>query len=176
MKFEKLNVSARSCILAALAITSTSIRAAESPGHGVPLHDAREMAPSGLIGFWKADLAASTYPGAKPVVALRSFAYDADGRVLVSFASRSTDGAITSGHWAAQVDGTPGVEYHSGTGSTAFNVVSWKVIGDGRLALTVSRGGKVNIQAVYQLSDDKQVLTYSYGKTIIVYRRWNLED
>ena len=44
--------------------------------------DARELAPAGLIGPWKADLAASTYAHAKPVREYRTFAYDADGKVL----------------------------------------------------------------------------------------------
>jgi len=176
MQIGKMPAVMRSCALGvALAILATGTQAAEPAAQAAPLHDAREMAPEGLIGFWRADLAASTFPGTKPGVALRSFAYDADGKVLVSFASRGTDGTITSGHWSAQVDGTPGVEYHSRAGSIAFNVVSWKVVGDGRLALTVTRGGKVDIEAIYQLSPDGQTLTYSYGKTVIVYHRWNLD-
>src|SRR3546814_12117857 len=72
--------------------------------------DAREKAPEGLIGMWKADIQASTYKGTKPQAAWRSFAYTGGGKVLVSFATRSASGAITSGHWAAQVDGPPGIE------------------------------------------------------------------
>src|SRR3546814_9135267 len=98
--------------------------------------------PEGLIGMWKADIQASTYKGTKPQAAWRSFAYTEGGKVLVSFATRSASGAITSGHWAAQVDGTPGIEYHSSAGAIPYNVVSWKTVGQGRLHLVVSRHGK----------------------------------
>lgn len=152
---------------------SSPVHAAQSPA---PLTDAREVAPDGLIGFWKADLAASSVPDHKPVVALRSFAYDVDGKVLVSFASRGADGTVTSGHWSAQIDGPPSVEYHSAAGALAYNVVSWKAAGEGRLALTVTRHGKVSIEAIYQLSPDRQTLTYSYGQTVYIYHRWNLGD
>src|SRR3546814_5326938 len=77
---------------------------------GDQLTDAREQAPEGLIGMWKADIQASTYKGTKPQAAWRSFAYTEGGKVLVYFAIRSASGSITSGHWAAQVDGTPGIE------------------------------------------------------------------
>lgn len=139
-----------------------------------PNRDPREIAPIGLIGYWKADIAASTFPGTKPLSQIRSFAFTADGKVLVSFATRAADGKITFGHWAAQVDGTPALEYHSLGNSLPWNVVSWKVVGEGRLALTVSRLGRATIEATYQLSDDQQTLTYSYGETVVIYRRWNL--
>src|SRR3546814_2194394 len=70
--------------------------------------------------LWKADIQASTYKGTKPQAAWRSFAYTEGGKVLVSFATRSASGAITSGHWAAQVDGTPGIEYHSSAGAIPY--------------------------------------------------------
>ncbi|GAB7550691.1 hypothetical protein NRB_01850 [Novosphingobium sp. 11B] len=143
---------------------------------GLPQHDPREIAPAALIGYWKADLAASTYPGAKPAAAYRSFAFTEDGKVLVSFVTRSADGKTTFGHWAAQTDGTPAIEYHSSGGSLPWNVVSWKPDAQGRLALTVSRQGKPTILATYQLSADGRTLTYSYDKTTIVYRRWTLVD
>src|SRR3546814_4326535 len=95
-----------------------------------------------LIGMWKADIQSSTYKGTKPQAAWRSFAYTEGGKVLVSFATRSASGAITSGHWAAQVDGTPGIEYHSSAGAIPYNVVSWKTVGQGRLHLVVARNGK----------------------------------
>jgi hypothetical protein len=141
---------------------------------GLPQRDPREIAPAALIGYWKADLAASTYPGAKPAAAYRSFAFSENGKVLVSFVTRGADGKTTFGHWAAQTDGTPAIEYHSSGGSLPWNVVSWKSTGEGRLALTVSRQGAATIEAIYQLSADGQTLTYSYGKTIVVYRRWDL--
>lgn len=141
---------------------------------GLPQRDPREIAPEGLIGYWKADLAASTFGGARPAAAYRSFAYTADGKVLVSFTTKSAEGKITFGHWAAQLDGTPAIEYHSNGGSLPWNVVAWKPDAQGRLALTVSRQGKPTILATYQLSADGQTLTYSYDKTTIVYRRWDM--
>ncbi len=167
----------KSRAIAALALALTPLpgapaQAAEAP----PTHDPREIAPAALIGYWKADLAASTYPGAKPASAIRSFAFTEGGKVLVSFATRGADGTLTFGHWAAQVDGTPALEYHSNGASLPWNVVAWKQVGEGRLALTVARAGKPTIEAIYQLSPDGQTLTYSYGQTRVVYRRWNLED
>lgn len=138
--------------------------------------DAREQAPDGLIGMWKADLDASTFSGSTPKALLRSFAYTEGGRVLVSFSTHNAAGNVTSGHWAAQVDGTPGLEYHSSAGAIPYNVVSWRVTAPGQLTLTVSRHGEMNLEAVYQLSEDGQTLTYSYGRNSIVYRRWNMLD
>ncbi|HVI98013.1 MAG TPA: hypothetical protein VM657_03005 [Sphingomonas sp.] len=143
---------------------------------GEQLTDAREQAPEGLIGMWKADIQASTYKGTKPQAAWRSFAYTEDGKVLVSFATRNAGSAISFGHWAAQVDGTPGIEYHSAAGSIPYNVVSWTVVGPGRLHLIVSRHGKTDLDATYQLSPDGKTLTYSYDGTSIVYRRWTMID
>jgi len=163
--------------IAAMSLASVTMPTMQAlAAEGVPTHDPRELAPNALIGYWKADLAASTFPGAKPASAIRSFAFTEGGRVLVSFATRSADGKITFGHWAAQVDGTPSLEYHSNGASIPWNVVSWKVVGEGRLALTVSRGGQPTIEATYQLSPDGQTLTYSYDKTVIVYRRWTMVD
>ena len=161
----------------ALALTAalaglTPAQAAE----GDAITDAREQAPDGLIGMWKADIAASTFSGSPPKAMIRTFAYTEDGKVLVSFATHNASGRVSSGHWAAQVDGTPGIEYHSSAGSVPYNVVSWKLIGEGRLALDVSRHGELSLQAIYQLSDDKETLEYSYGDTTVIYRRWNLVD
>src|SRR3546814_12740416 len=61
---------------------------------GDQLTDAREQAPEGLIGMWKADIQASTYKGTKPQAEWRSFAYTEGGKVLVSFATRSARGEI----------------------------------------------------------------------------------
>ncbi|WP_330705486.1 hypothetical protein [Novosphingobium resinovorum] len=164
----------------ALALTLGATTASALPqmaiaAEGLPERDPREIAPDALIGYWKADLAASTYPGAKPTAAYRSFAYTEGGRVLVSFVSRSADGKTTFGHWAAQTDGTPSIEYHSSGGSLPWNVVSWRPDAQGRLALTVSRQGKPTIEATYQLSADGKTLTYSYAKTVVVYHRWAME-
>ena len=143
---------------------------------GNRLRDAREQAPAALIGHWKADLAASTYTGNKPQAATRSFAYTEGGRVLVSFATLTASGALTSGHWAAQVDGTPAIEYHSSAGAIAYNVVSFRKLDERTLSLTVTRHGKLDLEARYQLAADGRTLTYSYDGNSIVYRPWNLVD
>jgi len=164
---------------ALFAAVGTLLLAAPLPSAAQDSHvvtDAREQAPAGLIGMWKADLDASTFPGAKPQALLRSFAYTEDGKVLVSFATRNAQGAVSSGHWAAQVDGTQEIEYHSSARSVPYNVVSWRLAGEGRLELTVLRHGEVDLTAVYQLASDGQTLTYSYGETTVVYRPWNMID
>jgi hypothetical protein len=137
------------------------------------LTDAREQAPAALIGPWKADLAASKYAGTKPKVALRTFAYTAEGKVLVTFMTLNAQGKFSTGHWAAQVDGTPAIEYHSAANSVPYNVVSFTKVDETTLNLIVTRHGKVDIQAVYKLSADGKTLTYSYGENVVVYRRWD---
>lgn len=161
--------------LAALAFGLAALPIA-AMAEGTPQHDPREIAPDGLIGYWKADIGASTYGSAKPSAAYRSFAYTEGGKVLVSFMTRNADGKVSFGHWAAQVDGTPAIEYHSSGGSLPWNVVSWQPGQQGTLALTVSRQGKPSIKAIYALSTDGQTLTYSYDKTKIIYRRWTLAE
>jgi len=161
---------------AALATLWPAVATAQTPAQTTSIRDAREQAPAALIGYWKADLAASTYAGGKPRAATRSFAYTEGGRILVSFATLNASGAFSFGHWAAQVDGTPAVEYHSAAGSIAYNEVSLRKVDDRTLNLTVTRHGKVDLEAVYQLSADGRTLTYSYGDNVIVYRPWNLAD
>lgn len=161
----------------AIAMASAPLSlAAAYAAEGDMLTDAREQAPEGLIGMWKADIEASSFPGDAPKALIRSFAYTEDGAVLVSFAGHYASGRVTSGHWAAQVDGTPGIEYHSSAGSVPYNVVSWEVIGEGNLALKVFRHGELSLEAEYQLSEDGQSLEYTYGETTIIYRRWDLLD
>lgn len=164
---------------AAMAVAQLSLAptmAAPAPKDAPAPRDAREQAPAGLIGLWKADFSASTFAGAKPQALVRSFAYSEDGKILVNFWTLGTSGNLVAGHWAAQVDGTPAIEYHSSTGSIAFNVVSLKKIDDTSLALTVTRHGKVDIEATYKLSPDAKTLTYSYGGNTIVYRPWNFQS
>jgi galactose mutarotase-like enzyme len=136
--------------------------------------DARELAPAALIGPWKADIAASTYAHAKPVKEYRTFQYDADGKVLVTFMNINANGEYATGHWAAQLDGTPGLEYHNSAGSIPYNVVSFKKVDDNNFTLVVSRNGAVSIQATYNLSPDGKTLTYAYSGNTIIYHRWDM--
>jgi hypothetical protein len=138
--------------------------------------DAREQVPAALIGPWKVDMAASTYAGTKPQAALRTFQYTEDGKVLVTFMTLGANGAYSTGHWAAHPDGTPGIEYHSSAGSIPYNVVSLKKVDETTLNLTVTRHGKVTLEAVYTLSADGKTLTYTYGDNRLVYRRWDKMD
>ncbi len=160
----------------ALAIGTMGLAPAAIAAEGDVITDAREIAPDGLIGIWKADMEASSYGHAKPQAAYRTFYYTEDGKILVSFQTLGATGNISFGHWAAQLDGTPGIEYHSSAKSVPYNVVSWQPGEDGRLYLDVSRHGETYIKAIYELSADKQTLKYSYGDTTVVYRRWNLKD
>ncbi len=155
-----------------LAIGGTAL--ADAP---VPFHrDARELAPVALIGLWKADLAASSFKTSAPKAAMRSFAFTEGGRVLVTFTTLDARGMLSSGHWAAQVDGTPTVEYHSSAGSIPFNVVTLRKIDETTLDLTVTRNGKLDIEGTYKLSPDGQTLTYSYSGNVLVYHHWNMVD
>lgn len=170
-----MNWIARTLSAAALGLAATATIAPSVSIAAEPRLDPRIAGTEGIIGYWKADMKASTYPKNQPVVAIRSFAYTEGGKILVSFASKGTDGKLTFGHWAATPDGTPAIEYHVDANSYPYNVVSWKLVGKGRLELTVARNGSSYI-CIYQLSDDGQTLNYSYGDTNIVYRRWDLVD
>ena len=138
--------------------------------------DAREQVPAALLGMWKADIAASAYTSTPPREALRSFQYTADAKVLVTFMTVGADGNVTMGHWAAQVDGSEALEYHSNAGSTPYNVVTLSKVDERNFNLVVSRAGVTSITGTYLLSEDGQTLTYKYtasGKdTTVVYRRW----
>lgn len=151
---------------------------AQTPALAAPpvRRDAREQAPPGLIGLWKADIAASTYSGAKPKSALRSFAYTADGKVLVTFMTVGASGAYSAGHWAAQPDGSDSLEYHSAAGSTPYNIVRLTKTDDKNLDVEIVRFGKVTDHYHYTLSDDLKTLTYTYPNNKIVYRKWEAMD
>ncbi|MEH3107870.1 MAG: hypothetical protein PGN09_11500 [Sphingomonas fennica] len=167
----------RLLLLIAAAPAAAAAQAPSAPAPAPAAHrNAREQAPAALIGPWKVDLAASRYSGAKPKVATRTFQYTEDGKLLVTFQSVSATGNYVTGHWAAQVDGTPANEYHSAAGAIPYNVVRlWKV-DENNLKLTVTRNGKLDIEATYALSPDGRTLTYSYGGNSIVYRRWTALD
>jgi hypothetical protein len=160
-------------LISALSATRVLSAAAPTEGH----RDAREVVPAALIGPWKVDLDASRYANNnKPRVSLRTFQYTADGKLLVTFMTLGANGNYSTAHWAVQVDGTPGNEYHSSAGSIPYNVVSLTKVSETKLNLLVSRHGKVSIEAVYTLSDDGKTLTYAYGDNNIVYRRWDKMD
>jgi hypothetical protein len=169
-------------LLAGIALAAAPLASAQQPQAPAPaapqqLRDAREQTP-GLIGLWKADLNASTYaaPAQKPKTALRSFAYTEDGKVLVTFMTLNAAGRYSTGHWAAQVDGTPAVEYHSAGGSIPYNIVNFTKVDDKNFNLIVTRAGHIDIRATYKLSDDQKTLTYAYGGNTIVYKRWEAMD
>ena len=171
-----MRISLALAAAAAFLAAAPAAVAAPAPGGAAAHRDAREQVPPALLGMWKADLAASTYPGAKPRSALRSFQYTADGKVLVTFMTLNAAGAYSTGHWAAQLDGSPGIEYHSAAGSIPYNEVVFKKVDERNFTLAVYRNGAQNLAATYELSADGQTLTYRYPQTVIVYRRWNLAD
>jgi hypothetical protein len=155
-------------VTAALALTA--------PVGMAEYRDAREQVPPALLGMWKVDIAASTYGGTKPKAALRSFQYTEGGKVLVTFMTLNAAGAYSSGHWAAQLDGTDGIEYHSSAGSIPYNIVRLTKVDERNLVLAVLRHGQETMSATYQLSEDGKTLTYAYGSNILVYRKWEQMD
>lgn len=165
-------------LLAAPAMSASRVPPTPPASPAPEAHrDARELVPAALIGPWKADIEASRYAdNNKPRVSLRTFQYTAEGKLLVTFMTLSAKGAYSTAHWAVQVDGTPGIEYHSAAGSIPYNVVTLKKISETTLNLTVSRHGQVSIEAVYTLSADGKTLTYAYGDNNIVYHRWDKMD
>lgn len=157
---------------AGLLLTPAVAAAQASP----QVRDARELAPPALLGVWKADVAASTYGSTPPREQLRIFQMTAEGRLLVSFLTLNAQGAQSGGHWAVQVNGEEGVEYHSARGSIAYNTVTLTMRDAYNFDLTVARAGEVYLTGSYLLSQDGSTLTYRYGEgdgaTTIVYRRW----
>jgi hypothetical protein len=137
--------------------------------------DARDEAPPALIGPWKLDLEASSWPPERPAFRseVRTFQYTAEGRVLVTFMRVQADGSYITGHWAAYSDGTPTVEYRGEWGSVVWAVVSLKKLNDTALNVTATRYGKVTVESQYVLSPDGKTLTYTLGKNKMVYRRWD---
>ncbi|WP_338333603.1 hypothetical protein [Acetobacter sp. LMG 32666] len=157
----------------AMAYVTPTVHAAEEPWHGT---DARQQVPDALLGPWKADISASHYTDPPPRKALRFFSYTEGGKVLVTFMTLTAKGQFSSGHWAAQVDGTPAVEYHSQGGSIPFNVVYFTKVDDYNYHLVVKRNGKLEITADYSLSKDGKTLFYRYGGTEVVYHRWDMME
>lgn len=171
-----VSLSAALLFGAASASAQTAAQPA-APAAPVAHVDARERVPAALLGFWKADVAASTYSGAAPREQLRLFSYTADAKVLVTFINTNAAGVTSSGHWAAQVDGSEALEYHSSAGSIAYNVVTLTKVDERNLNLTVGRAGVEDMKGSYALSEDGQTLTYTYqygsGPVVtILYRKY----
>jgi hypothetical protein len=149
-----------------------------------PLNDAGvrrsawEQIPPGFIGNWKLDPAASKYGTAAPKMQYRIFDYTADGKFLCTYITLSAKGALASGNWAVQLDGTPGVEYTRAYGSTPFAIVTLKKEDEGNLHLTAARYGKVFEEGTFTLSPDGETLTFSYHQgdkeDSAVYHRWDM--
>lgn len=133
--------------------------------------DARELIPEEFLGVWEADLEQSTFEGNAPLKALRTFQLTKQGKVLVTFMTWPSNGSFSMGHWAAQTDGTPGVEYHIRAGSIPYNTIVLRAIDERSLDLRVSRHGVETLAATYELSNDGKTLNYSYEQTTIVYNK-----
>ncbi len=89
-----------------------------SPGLAQPLaplneagvrRNAWEQIPAKFIGNWKLDVAASKYGTAAPKMQYRIFDYTADGKFLCTYITRTARDTYSSGNWAVQLDGTPGM-------------------------------------------------------------------
>lgn len=163
-------------LLAVLLSCAAAPSLAQAPSSEPP-RDPREMAPAALLGVWKADIAASTYGANPPREHFRSFQYTEDGKVMVHFGTINAAGAMSHGHWALQLDGTPGYEYLSTNGSMAEAEIRLTKVDEYTLNLTNSMHGKVNSTATYKLSPNGDTLTLTRNPTSpnpvkIVYRRW----
>jgi hypothetical protein len=138
------------------------------------IRDARELAPPALLGVWKVD------PGAtgNGSVQLRSFQLSDSGKLLVNFITIRPNGAQSFGHWALQVDGSPGYEYRSDNGSTPIAEIRFKKVDASTFNLSNIVHGEVEATAVWKLSDDGNVLTATRtpkagAVTTTVYRKWD---
>jgi hypothetical protein len=168
----------RSLTTAAVALALLAPAAASAAAAGGQVRrDAREQAPPALIGVWKADVAASTFPGAAPREQLRTFQYTAEGKVMVSFLTINAQGEQDAGHWVVQLDGTPGHEYHTRNGAVPLAELKLVQADPYTFNLTNSVGGVVASRGVYKLSEDGRTLTLirspgAANQTQVVYRRW----
>lgn len=163
-------------LLSAAVLVGASQAWAESPPVTM-MRDAREQAPAALLGVWKADPAASTPTARRSAIALRSFQYTAEGKLLVNFMSVGVDGGQSFGHWAVQLDGSPGYEYRSDNGSTPIAEIRLKKVDERTFQLSNLVGGALQSTAVYTLSADGQTLTLTRNpntprQAVIVYRKF----
>ncbi|MEO4001876.1 hypothetical protein [Mesorhizobium sp. CAU 1732] len=133
--------------------------------------DARELIAKEFLGVWEADLDQSSFEGNAPLRALRTFQFTEEGKVLVTFMTWPSNGNFSMGHWAAQTDGTPGIEYHIRAGSIPYNTIELTATDERSLDLRVLRHGEESLAATYELSEDGETLNYSYGQTTIVYNK-----
>lgn len=164
-----------SSLLAATLLTGAAPARAESPPVTM-MRDAREQVPAALLGVWRADPAASS-PSSRPTaIALRSFQYTGEGKILVNFMSVGLDGRQSFGHWSLQVDGSPGYEYRSDNGSTPIAEIRLKKVDALTYNLSNHVGGELQSTATYKLSPDGKTLTLTRhgksGDTVIVYRKF----
>lgn len=165
-----------SLVLSAAALAGASSAWAESPPVTM-MRDAREQVPAALLGVWKADPAASTPTARRSAIALRSFQYTGEGKLLVNFMSVGVDGRQSFGHWSLQVDGSPGYEYRSDNGSTPIAEIRLKKLDAHTFELSNLVGGELQSTGVYKLSPDGQTLTLTRNpntprQAVVVYRRF----
>lgn len=163
------------CVLS-LALMGTAF--AQTPAADQVRRDAREQAPAALLGVWQADLSASSYR-TPPREHLRSFHYTADGKILVSFLTLAADGTQSAGHWAVQLDGSPGLEYFAANGSTPYAEIRLIPVDSNTFTVINTRAGIQRSTATYRLSDEGDVLTITRTpnegeRSVVVYRRWGV--
>lgn len=139
--------------------------------------DARERVPTALMGVWKANIAASSYPGNPPREHLRAFQYTAGGKLMVMFFTLGATGNSSFGHWAVQLGGAPADEYFSSNGSTVFAEVTLKESGPTIFNVSEIYQGKIIATGTYKLEENGQRLTLDRissdgSRTKVVYNRW----
>jgi len=170
-----MRLSPRQGLTAALAMLLVPLTAApalaQTADKPAVRRDAREQAPAALLGVWE------VVGGAPNTKFLRTFAYTADGKILVHFVSVNAKGEQTYGHWAAQLDGSPALEYHARAGSTPYAEIRLTKVDDLNLTLTNTVNGKLAARSAWALSPDGKTLTMTRtpeggSASTTVYKRW----
>ncbi|WP_421729559.1 hypothetical protein [Brevundimonas sp.] len=171
--------TARTGLVCALALAFSALAPLQAyAAEDAMKRDARERAPAALLGVWEADIAASTY-STPPRQHLRSFFYTAEGKLMVSFLTLGADGRQSAGHWAVQLDGTPGLEYFAANGSTPYAEIRLTPVDAQTFTVTNTYAGEQASTASYVLSNEGQTLTItrtpkSGNRSVVVYHRWGL--
>lgn len=141
--------------------------------------DAPNKVPTALLGVWKADIAASSFVDEPPRDLMRAFQYTADGKMMVIFMAIDAKGEQIMGHWAVQLDGSPGLEYHSQNGVMPYAEIRVTKAGPLSFHVNSTKKGVRGPTRVLRLSEDGQTLFHGealpgeVSKSTVVYKRWN---
>ncbi len=124
------------------------------------IRDAREGAPTALIGTWVLNLSKSKLPGTPPKSEIRTFDYTTDGLLLHTYMAVTAQGNNTFGHWYGNLNGEA-ADYLRPSGATPFMMVALKKIDDYNIEMILKQRGVIGSKGVFTLSKDGQTLTRS---------------